>query len=84
MIPVVYNICTDFGNHTFEFPFVPICFTVNMIAEATQNQFVGNGLGGVLVTLLSKDAINGEALIGYTVELLETASGKGMVCNLVL
>ncbi|PGH02394.1 hypothetical protein GX51_04702 [Blastomyces parvus] len=57
---------------------IPVIYNICVDFEPAQTQVAGNGIGYSLLTLLSDDLIEGNALLSYTLELLETATEHGV------
>ncbi|OJD25962.1 hypothetical protein ACJ73_02661 [Blastomyces percursus] len=53
---------------------IPVIYNICVDFEPAQAQVAENGIGYSLLTLLSDDLIEGNALLTYTLELLETAT----------
>ncbi|KAL8673731.1 MAG: hypothetical protein Q9168_001838 [Polycauliona sp. 1 TL-2023] len=67
IIPVIYNICNDYGTHYF---FLPDCRM-----ERAQHAFRTNELCLALIRLLESPRFQGPDLLTYLYSLLEVSSG---------
>ncbi|EGE84918.1 GTP binding protein [Blastomyces dermatitidis ATCC 18188] len=57
---------------------IPVIYNICVDFEPAQAQVAENGIGYSLLTLLSDDLIEGNALLAYALELLETATEHGV------
>ncbi|OJD15793.1 hypothetical protein AJ78_03973 [Emergomyces pasteurianus Ep9510] len=55
---------------------IPVIYNICVDYEPAQAQVAANAIGYNLITLLSEDLIEGDSLLTYTLELLETATDQ--------
>ncbi|OAX78332.1 hypothetical protein ACJ72_07362 [Emergomyces africanus] len=73
-LPIIKLFC----NPTVVHVAIPVIYNICVDFEPAQAQVAANGIGYSLLTLLSDDIIEGNALLSYTLELLETATDQGV------
>jgi len=78
-VPVIYNICVDFGRCSSPMIVLGSLWSnADFAAEPAQAQVAANGICYSLLELLAGGSITGNALLTYTYELVEMASEQGL------